>query len=66
MRVRGRVDKGCRNACGHTTEEHEAFDIGVRAGELGFDSDQYPIWWSPERVEDWQTGRSVGLLNRGK
>ena len=54
----------CGEDCGHTDAEHECFDIGVRAGELGFDAEDYPLWWDEDQVEAWQFGHAVGVLNR--
>ena len=50
--------------CDHTVAEHEAFDTGVSAGELGIDEEDYPLWWPPELVQTWLAGHSVGVLNR--
>lgn len=49
--------------CGHTDEEHFAFDDGVVAGEKGFDMDSCPFKPS-SLAEAWLTGHSVGVLNR--
>ena len=59
---------GCPAECGHTNEQHAAFDVGVYDGEHGTtippvecceDTDQ-----SRALREAWMTGYSVGVKNR--
>jgi len=59
---------GCPPDCGHTQEEHAAFDVGVYDGEHGTtippvecceDTDH-----SRTLREAWMTGYSVGVNNR--
>jgi hypothetical protein len=60
--------KGCPKNCGHSDEEHAAFDIGVYDGEHG--TTVPPVECcedtehSQELREAWDTGYSVGIANR--
>ncbi len=51
----------CPPNCGHTTEEHMAFDIGLRHGEGGLD--ECPYSHLPYVIA-WNAGHSVGVMNR--
>jgi ribosome modulation factor len=53
----------CPPDCGHTDQEHKAFDSGLRAGEQGQAAAPVP-YRRMELVEAWLTGHSVGQLNR--
>lgn len=57
------AEGGCPNKCGHTNAEHTAFDLGVRDGERGIDGEACP-YDSVILRDAWQTGHSVGMLNR--
>lgn len=52
----------CQPNCGHTEDEHIAFDLGVTDGEMGFEAD--PPFDDPELRGAWFSGHSVGMLNR--
>ena len=45
--------------------EHEAFDAGVRAGELGIDVADYPLWWDSDMREAWNDWTD-GLCKNGQ
>lgn len=53
----------CGYDCGHSEEEHAAFDRGVMEGEEGVGLHDCPYAEESLR-EAWQTGQSVGALNR--
>ena len=53
----------CDDDCGHTTEQHAAFDDGVMAGCDGIDQHANPYQQSDLR-EAWSTGHAVGALSR--
>lgn len=51
----------CSPECSHTQAEHEAFDLGLKAGGSG---DEYPNPYETEPLRlAWESGNSVGLLN---
>lgn len=58
----------CRPKCGHTDQEHIAFDLGVHDGENG--TTIPPVQCSLDTVgslllrEAWMSGFSIGELNR--
>lgn len=63
---RATLDAGCGTDCGHTPEEHDAFDTGLIAGERGEAEDgeaACPHTDSPLRLA-WLTGFEVGAGNR--
>jgi len=56
--------RGCPADCGHSAEEHEAFDTGLSDGELGGQRipDHYAA--ADNLRQAYQAGESVGILNR--
>lgn len=56
------VQLSCGPDCGHTAAEHTAFDQGVRDGAEFRDENPYR---SPLLRFAWDSGHSVGVLNRG-
>ena len=53
---------GCPPDCGHTTQEHVAFDEGVISGrQCGHEGDN-PYVHSDDAWEAWETGRSTGAM----
>jgi len=58
---------GCPPDCGHSPEEHGAFDAGVIEGRrFGYDADN-PYESGPADLWDaWETGRSVGACDTGR
>jgi hypothetical protein len=51
---------GCPLDCGHTAEEHAAFDRGVKDGEaLGYDAECPAEYRGTNLEETWEIGRSV-------
>ncbi|MBB5033136.1 hypothetical protein [Prosthecobacter vanneervenii] len=62
---------GCKSDCGHSEEEHIAFDMGLYDGEQGNEKHlpQLITAYTPRCVlllEAWHTGHSVGVINRSK
>lgn len=53
----------CKPGCGHTVQEHTAFDHGLRDGEEGQADSENP-YRAHDLREAWATGHSVGVLNR--
>lgn len=54
----------CPSECGHTDEQHNAFDSGVVAGKEGKGWQACPFPESSGLYHDWQTGHSVGFSQR--
>lgn len=46
--------------CGHTDEEHEAFDTGLAAGNRGDSDEAVPAYEDPLLRLAWLTGWDVG------
>jgi ribosome modulation factor len=53
----------CPPDCGHTVQEHTAFDHGLRDGEEG-QADSANPYRAQDLREAWLTGHGVGVLNR--
>lgn len=54
----------CRPNCGHTREEHEAFDDGLACGQQ-YDEDECSNPYSDHALNlAWASGYSVGQINR--
>lgn len=51
---------GCDPSCGHTENEHIAFDVGVVDGRVGRDAPSIDIHDNPNLMDAWATGKSVG------
>lgn len=52
----------CSPECQHSEAEHDAFDLGLQAGESG---DEYPNPYTVDILRlAWDSGRSVGEMNR--
>ena len=60
---RRQLDAACGTDCGHSTEEHDAFDAGLVAGEKGYDEDACPHDSGSLRLA-WQSGYDAGKGNR--
>lgn len=56
---------GCQPNCGHTAEEHIAYDIGVYDGEHGTQTVPMDGMNTPN-FSAWQNGASVGRMNRAR
>jgi hypothetical protein len=55
---------GCPPDCGHTVEEHKAFDEGSIEGRTkGFDAVNPHESGPDELYEAWETGRSAGMCD---
>lgn len=50
---------GCARNCGHSAEEHAAFDAGLQAGIDGVPESECPTYATFELREIWRIGHSV-------
>lgn len=61
--ARAGVDCG-QEPCEHSVAEHNAFDAGVYAGEVGKKTNPFVGSGDENCYEAWETGHSVGVMNR--